>query len=211
MKKTKRRLFVLGAGGHAKVVIEALRSARLRPAGCFNANRRLWGSTVEGVTVKGGDSMLEKISPASVVLANGIGDNAIRRKVYRKFKAKGFRFPIITAASAVCARSAVLEAGVQVLTRAVVHPGSVIGENTVINTAAIVEHDCEIGAHSFVGPGAVLCGGVTLGEGAFIGAGAVILPGIRVGRGAIIGAGAVAAKNVAAGARVRGVPARSFR
>jgi UDP-2-acetamido-3-amino-2,3-dideoxy-glucuronate N-acetyltransferase len=44
---------------------------------------------------------------------------------------------------------------------------------------------------------------------ASIGSGAVILGGVRIGEGALIGAGAVVTRDVAAGATVAGVPARS--
>lgn len=46
-------------------------------------------------------------------------------------------------------------------------------------------------------------------KGASIGSGAVILGGVTVGAGALIGAGAVVTKDVAAGTRVAGVPARA--
>lgn len=196
MKRDKTRMFVLGAGGHAKVVVEALNSSGVRPYACLD---------------KDGERSLGGLSPRSVALANGVGDGPTRRRIFEAFRAKGFRFPVVAAASSIIARSASLGEGAQVLTRAVVHPAALIGENAVINTAAIVEHDCVVGDHAFVGPGAVLCGEVVIGMGAFIGAGAVILPGVRVGADAVVGAGAVATRDVAAGVKVCGVPARRMR
>jgi maltose O-acetyltransferase len=49
---------------------------------------------------------------------------------------------------------------------------------------------------------------VRIGRNVWIGGGAIILPGVVVGDDAIIGAGSVVTKNVAAGATVRGNPAR---
>ena len=196
MNKNRIKLFVLGTGGHAKVVIEALRSGGARPYACLD---------------KGEEGALDGVSPRSVALANGVGTGPARRRLFERFRAKGFRFPPVTAASAVVARSAVVDEGAQILTRAVIHPDARIGANAVVNTAAIVEHDCVVGDHAFVGPGAVLCGEVVIGMGAFIGAGAVILPGVRVGADAVVGAGTVATRDVAAGVKVCGVPARSMR
>jgi len=47
-----------------------------------------------------------------------------------------------------------------------------------------------------------------LRSGARIGSGSMLLPGIEVGERAVIGAGSVVVHDVAAGATVRGVPAR---
>jgi maltose O-acetyltransferase len=49
---------------------------------------------------------------------------------------------------------------------------------------------------------------ITIGANVWIGGGAILLPGIEVGDDAIIGAGAVVTRNVAAGQRVAGNPAR---
>lgn len=196
MTKNKTRLYVLGAGGHAKVVVESLRASGVRAYACVDKDE---------------EAALDSVSPRSAALANGVGDGPARRRVFESFRAKGFHFPPVAAASAVIAPSAVLGEGAQVLTRAVIHPAALIGENAVINTGAIVEHDCVVGDHAFVGPGAVLCGEVVVGLGAFIGAGAVILPGVRVGADAIVGAGAVVTCDVAAGVKVCGVPARRMR
>lgn len=49
---------------------------------------------------------------------------------------------------------------------------------------------------------------VTIGEDVWIGGGAILLPGVTVGDGAIVGAGAVVTRDVAAGMRVVGSPAR---
>lgn len=202
------KILIIGAGGHGRVVLEALRSAGRRSSFLDGALR---GRTIDGAKVEGGDELLDVLPPTRVVLAVGLGassDVAARRAVYEAASAKGFRFPPVVAASALVSKLALLEDGAQILTRAVVHPGAVIGVNAVVNTGAIVEHDAVVGAHAFVGPGAVLLGACRIGAGAFIGAGAVVLPGVAVGSGAVVGAGAVVTAEVPARARVAGVPAR---
>lgn len=197
MKAAKKPRIVLGAGGHAKVLVEAMR--RRREKILFLAD-------------KAGEARLAKMKPSQARLVVGVGaqsDTKARRALFMRFKATGWSFATITAASAVIAPSATLAEGAQVLTVAVVHSGSTIGVNAVVNTAAVIEHDCVVGDHAFVGPGAIVCGGCVIGAGAFVGAGAVILPGVKVGTGALVAAGAVVTRDVPANGRVRGVPARS--
>jgi maltose O-acetyltransferase len=52
---------------------------------------------------------------------------------------------------------------------------------------------------------------VVIEDNVWIGGGAILLPGITIGAGAIIGAGAVVTRDVAAGDRVAGNPARSIK
>lgn len=205
------RHLVLGAGGHGVVVAAALRDRGLRPWG-FTDPRRT--GLVEGMPVRGDDGFARELKPTTVRLYNGLGaarDTADRRLLFESFRGAGYRFPPLKAKSAWVARSASLAEGCQVLTRAVVHPRTVLGENCVVNTCAVVEHDCAVGPHAFVSPGAVLLGGVQVGEGALVGALAVVLPGVKVGAGARVGAGATVVKDVPAGATVVGTPARSVR
>lgn len=205
------KTIILAAGGHAAVLAAVLREKGVRVAGFTDADASLRGRTVEGAKILGDDASLARLKPSAARLVNGLGaasDASARRRLYERFSARGFRFPPVVAKSAWVARSATLEDGAQVLTRAVVHPRALVGVNAVINTAAIVEHDAVIGAHAFVSPGAIVCGGARVGTSAFIGAGAVILPGVSVGAGARLGAGSVATRDIPAGATAVGSPAR---
>ncbi len=53
--------------------------------------------------------------------------------------------------------------------------------------------------------------GIVIEDGVWVGAGAKILDGVRIGQGAVVGANAVVNRDVPAGARVGGVPARVLR
>lgn len=206
--------FILGAGGHGRILLEALHSTRIRPAGFLDPDPKLKGLLVDGLRVLGDDTLLRRHAPRATALVNGVGaaaDTSARRRLYELRRSEGYRFPAVRAASAVCSARAQAAEGAQILTRAVVHPGAILGENCVVNTAAVVEHDGVIGAHAFIGPGAVICGAARIGEGAFIGAGAVVLPGVTVGKAAVVGAGAVVTTDVPDGTTAVGVPARSRR
>jgi sugar O-acyltransferase (sialic acid O-acetyltransferase NeuD family) len=206
----KNRFIVLGAGGHARVLLETLRASGANVLGCLDPDRSLWKTKIEGVKILGGEELLDSYRPNSISLVNGVGGPG-RRKVFARWTARGYRFPALTASSAIVASSAVLEDGVQVLTRAVVHPGASVGRNAVINTSAVIEHDCVIGDDAFIAPGVVLCGQVRIGRGAMIGAGAVVVPGVAIGDEAVVGAGSVVTRDIRGGITCWGIPARKKR
>lgn len=196
---------LVGAGGHAKVVIEALRSSGEEPAACLDADSSLWGASLDGVRIEGGDDLLSRYAPALYGLVLGVGlprPGPGRRALFESLRAKGYSFPPVLAASAAVSRAASVSEGAQILTRAVVHPGAVVGAGAIVNTAAVVEHDVRVGDHVHVAPGAVLCGGVELGPDAFVGAGAVVLPGVKIGAGALVAAGVTVRADVPPGGRV---------
>ncbi len=205
------RLVVIGAGGHAGVLIAALKRAGTPPFGCVDPDRTKWRKSLLGIPVLGGDEQLDELRHgAEVQLVNAIGytrDPAPRREIWERFQGT-HRFAIVRDPTAFVDDSAVLGEGAQVLAVAIVQTGARIGENTIINTGAQVDHDCRIGAHAHVAPGAILSGDVSVGDAALIGAGAVIKHGVSIGRGAVIGMGAVVLRDVADGMRVAGVPAR---
>lgn len=206
-------IIVVAAGGHGRVLIDALQVSGARIRGLVDPAMTA-GSSVMDTVVLGGDEVLDKMEPSRCLLANGLGANpstVARAKVYRRLAACGFRFATVVHPSAVVGRASELGEGCQIMARAVVQCGARIGRNVVVNTAAALDHDAIIGDDVFIAPGAILCGNVQLGVGAFVGAGAILLPGVRVGAGAVIAAGALVRSEVPAGSIYAGVPAREHR
>lgn len=210
-----RGVILLGSGGHAHVLVDALRlGADLRWLGILDADRALVGSTRFGLPVLGDDDALRDHSPEAVWLVNGLGSvrsTAERRRLFEQCKRAGFAFLSVVHPSAVIARDATLGEGVQIMAGVIVQAGASVGDDTILNTRASVDHDSCIGAHVHVAPGATLCGEVVVGDGAHVGAGATVLQGLTIGCGALVAAGAVVIRDVPPGATVMGVPARGVR
>jgi len=211
----KQTVIILGGGGHAKVLIDAIRSGGLYTIKGIVDPSLAVGTKVSGVPVLGDDRFLERCgrSAGAICLAIGVGSVKAperRKAIFERFSRR-FRFPAVVHENAYVASGVTAQEGVQVMAGAVVNPDAEIGKNCVINTSAVVEHDCIIGAHAHISIGAVLGGGVTIGECSHIGMGAKILQGVRIGSGVTVGAGAVVVKDVGDGMTVAGVPARSIR
>lgn len=210
------RVVGLGAGGHSKVLIEALRAA-----GGYDivalvdpAPVRI-GTSVLGVPVLGGDELLKRQYDDGVRHAfiglGGADETDGRARLYDLARADGFEIVSVIHPSAVVSPSAQLGSGATVLAHAVLGADCRLGENVTVNTAAVVEHDGRLGDHVHVATGALLASGVEVGTAAHIGIGASVRQGIRIGAGSIVGAGAVVVEDVEPEVVVVGIPARVLR
>lgn len=204
----------IGAGGHAKVVIDILRQdGRYEVVSLIDPARV--GQTLTGIHIVGGDERLADIRAAGVTAAfigvGGVGNNTLRQRLFERALASGFTLINAVHPRAIVADSVQLCRGVTIMAGAILNPDTRLGDNVIVNTGAIVDHDCQIGEHTHISPGAVLAGGVSTGIGVHIGVGATVRQGIIVGDGAVVGAGAVVVRNVPPRVVVVGVPARRWR
>ncbi len=206
-------VIIIGAGGHAKVLIDALRLQSVVILGIVDADPEKKGQELMGVKVIGNDEEVMKYSPQQVRLVNGIGTvrvSPLRRQIFELFKKKGYEFENVIHPASIIAGDVEMLEGVQIMAGAIVQTGSRIGVNTIINTRASVDHDCQLGNHTHISPGALLSGGVVVGEEAHIGTGAVIIQGVRIGSNSLVAAGAVVTRNVQNDVTVAGLPAREL-
>lgn len=204
MKNPVDSVVVIGAGGHAKVVIATVRAAGGSVAGVYDDDRARWGKQVLGISIEGPVAEAESAKLPAIV---AVGSNRARKVLVERLP---LEWATVCHPSAVVHSTAVLHPGVVVFAGAVVQPDSKVGAHAIINTAASVDHDCVVGAFAHIGPGVSLCGGVTVEEGALLGVGAKVAPNVEIGPWAIAGAGAVCVVDVPGDATVVGVPARAI-
>jgi acetyltransferase EpsM len=215
---------VIGAGEHARVVVDAalVGSDRWDVVGVVTADsssRRPGGSTADGSTAGPNDlgddaTFLAHLETTAAVarpaLIVGVGAPIhpdARRAIVARYEGLA-RWATVVHPAATVAPTATVEPGALVLAGAIVGPGARIGAHAIVNSGAIVEHDVRLGAFSQVGPGAVIGGATMIGDGAFVGLGARIRDHITIGPAAVIGMGSVVLADVAAGEVVVGIPAR---
>lgn len=208
----KTDLLLIGAGGHAKVLIDSLsHQPQVNILGILDASGERVGEELLGVKILGTDDAIKNYSPAKVQLVNALGSvdiPALRKKVYEHFKALGFTFYTVIHPTACIAKSCTIGEGCQILAGSIIQPDCVLGANVIINTGATLDHDCQIGDHTHIAPGAVLSGTVSIDAESHIGTRAVIIQNIHLGRQCLVGAGSVVINNLKAGSKVVGVPAK---
>lgn len=199
-------IHLIGAGGHAKVVLDALlesgadlSSIRFRDGRRERAGEDLLGVPVESPEIVG--------ALAGHDFHVAIGAAGARARLYAAAVEAGGRPLAVRHPAAQVSRFAIVGDGVFVAALSVVGPSARIGRSVIVNHGAVVDHDCRIGDFTHLAPNCSLGGGVTVGAQCLIGAGAVVLPGLSIGDGATIGAGAVVTRDVAPDQTWTGVPA----
>jgi len=198
-------LFLVGAGGHARVVYDALRQGgfagevRVR-----DDDASLQGKPFVDLSI---ETPILDICQSEGSFHVAIGNNAVRAKLSVALRERlghllTIRYPKIAFAfGARHGEGCFFAAG------AIVGPGADIGNGCIVNHGAVVDHDCRVGDYSHIAPNATLGGGVRIGKYCLIGAGAVVLPGRSIGDDAIVGAGAVVVRDLPAGGIWTGIPA----
>jgi sugar O-acyltransferase (sialic acid O-acetyltransferase NeuD family) len=202
--KMEEHVIVIGAGGHAKVVIRTLLASGIKIDKVFDDNPEKWGSSIFDIEVTGPLSGIDRDSTALALTA--IGDNKTRKDVVSRFGQ--LRWITIVHPSAYVDPTVSLGKGTVVFANAVIQPDTFIGDHCIINTGATIDHDCLIGNYVHVSPGVNLAGEVQLEDGVFCGIGSKVINGIRIGKWATIGAGGVVIHDLPEDSLSLGVPAR---
>ncbi len=201
------KIAIFGAGGHGKVVADAvLTEGRDQLVGFFDDDFSQHSAGIFGYPVLGSTADWHDHAIDAFVLA--IGDNAARKRQFERLSSAGASLAKVVHPRSTIGRGVQIGRGTVILAHVVINCDSIVGDNCILNTGSTIDHDCKIGDHVHIAPGSSLGGGISIGEGAFAGIGAKIIPRTRVGDWAVVGAGAVVIRDVSAGEKVVGVPAR---
>jgi sugar O-acyltransferase (sialic acid O-acetyltransferase NeuD family) len=201
-----RDIYIIGAGGHGKVVLDIInKSEQYQAAAFLDDDSNLHNETINGLKVLG-ESKEALDDDKAVIIA--VGSNKIREKLFNLMKSNDLEIINAVHPDAVINSFVSLGEGIVVAAGAVINPNAVIEDNVIINTGVTVDHDCIIEKHVHLSPGVNLGGNVIVQRGAHIGIGAAVLPGIKIGKNSVVGAGAVVTRDVPDDVTVVGVPAR---
>lgn len=208
----KKNIVLFGAGGHAKVAIDALeKQGRYKIIGLYDDNSLLKGQKAFGYPIFGlrDDLIRHKSSFDAVIIT--IGNNEIRRNLSEFFVKESIKLATIVHPSVQLSRGVRINIGTVVFASTIINADSVIGESSIINTAVCIDHDCKIGDYVHIAPGVTICGGVSIGDNSFIGAGSTIIAGLTIGKNVIVGAGSTVIRDLPDGVKVAGCPAVSLK
>ncbi len=194
--------YIYGAGGHGKVVWDAMQKSNLKCEGFIDDQvLNQW----MGLPVFPSSSLNDM---KDVELHIAIGNCKVREEIVNKFQ--NLKFVSIYHPNAIISSRAKIEVGTFLAAGSIIGPDAKVGKHSIINHHAVIDHDCSIGDFCHIAPHASLGGGVKVGLGVLIGAGAIVLPGIKIADYVTIGAGSIVTNDIAPGVTVVGNPARAI-
>ncbi|MEI6321650.1 MAG: acetyltransferase [bacterium] len=206
-----KRIVIIGAGGHGKVVADL---CDLLDKWCeivFLDDRYPALEIWEEWQVIGRVSELSQLAVGGCDFALGIGSNTARKELMDEVERCGGALPSLIHPRAVVSKRSLVGNGTVIFANAAVNIGTEIGKGDIINTGASVDHDCRLGAGVHICPGVHLAGSVCVGDLAMIGVGSSVKQGISIGAGAMVGAGAAVVSDIPQGCVVTGVPAKPIK
>jgi sugar O-acyltransferase (sialic acid O-acetyltransferase NeuD family) len=193
--------YIFGAGGHGKVVLDAMQTTHVDCAGFIDdKDISSWMSLPV--------SAASKVDFEKIFLHLAIGDSQIREAIARRLD--NANFFSVSHSHASISKSAKVGLGSFIAANAIVASDAQVGIHCIVNHSAVVDHDCIVGDYTHIAPQVSLAGGVNIGRGVLVGAGSVVLPGVEIADYAVIGAGSVVTKNIAAAITVVGNPAKKI-
>jgi len=193
---------VIGAGGHAKVVLATLEAQGTKVAGIFDDNPDLWGMQLLGFEIRGPIKEAQAHGESGVL---AIGSNRDRQRLADELS---LEWVSVVHPSAQVHPTVEVGPGSVILAGVTVQPETVIGDHVIVNTGARIDHDCRIDSFAHVAPGVSLAGTVSIGRGVLMGIGSCAIPGVTIGDWSVVGAGAAVVSDLKPEVTTTGVPAR---
>lgn len=204
-----KRLAVLGASGHGKVVADIAECCGWDDIVFFDD---AWPTvTTNGIWPVIGDSnaLINRLTDFDGAIV-AIGNNKIRAEKTRCLIELSANVVSLIHPSAVVSRHSKVGLGTVVMSNVAVNAFSYIGDGVILNTGCSIDHDCIIENFAHISPGVCLAGGVKVGRESWLGIGCSVIQLISVGQSVMVGAGAVVTTSLPDNAKAIGVPAKSI-
>ena len=199
-----KKLMILGAGGHGKVVADIARLCGYEQIAFLDddTTKTAWVS----YPVLGTTQQFQQYSDWEFFVA--MGNSQLRQQLHDALAEAGKTIATLVHPKAVVAQSAQLGRGSIVMAGVVINPDAVIGDGCIINTCASVDHDCVVEDFCHISVGSHLSGTVHLQQHVLLGIGATVSNNLTICPNCTIGAGAAVITDICQSGTYIGVPAK---
>lgn len=207
----KMDILIYGAGGHAKVVFDLLRSnsySQYNVIGFVDPSPS--GQVFCGLPIFEKTPANHFQSGLGVV---AIGENFSRGKLVKQLQAiyPEARFLTVVHPSAVIGADVSIGEGTVIMPGAVINTGTRIGSHCIVNTKSSADHDCVLEDFASLAPGVTLGGSCSVGEFSAVSLGANLIHGVSIGGHTVVGAGSLVLENITSLVVAFGTPCRVIR
>jgi len=204
-----KRLAILGASGHGKVVAEMAELSGWTSIVFFDD---AWPTITQNGPwqICGNSQRLESEASQFEGIIVAIGNNEIRLAKSKEIRKKGLPLVTLIHPKAIVSQYATIDEGSVVMAGAVINPFAKIGLAAIINTSATIDHDCLLGDGVHVSPGAHLAGAVSVGHRTWIGIGAVVKQCLQIGADTTVGAGSAVVNDISDHQTIVGIPGKEI-
>ncbi|MBX7059479.1 MAG: NeuD/PglB/VioB family sugar acetyltransferase [Leptospirales bacterium] len=186
---TAPKILLVGAGGHARSVIDVVETAGEYDIVGLVGTPEQVGQQLLGRPILGHDGDLQKlraVADYAIVAIGQIKTAESRTRAWQSVRDAGFITPKIVAPTARVARSAAIGDGTVIFHFAFVNSCASVGANCIINSCALLEHDVIVEDHCHISTGVILNGGVRVHERSFVGSGAIVRENTTIGNNSIV-------------------------
>ena len=195
-------MYLIGAGGHAKVVRDILDACCIPFSGVVTDNLKEVAFMEKKIL-----HSMDGVDEAIIC----VGNNRTRKKLAEELSQQGVTFGMGIHPSVIMSKYASVDEGTVIMQGVVIQSCAKIGKHCIVNTSASIDHDNVLGDFVHISPHATLCGEVEVGEGTWIGAGTVVKQCVKIGKWSVIGAGSVVVHDIPDGVLAYGNPCKVIR
>ncbi|MBQ8184081.1 MAG: acetyltransferase [Clostridia bacterium] len=199
------KLVIFGGGGHAKVVADIAMKNGFEIAGFLDDNASV--SSVIGYPILGKTDDCVNFKD-TCAFAMGIGNNAVRKKLFEKYP--DLEYPTLIHPTASIGIEVKIGKGTVVMPYVIVNACAQVGDFSILNSASVIEHDCRVGDFCLIAPNVSMCGASQTGDMVCLGAGSAVNPMVKICDSVTVGSGAVVIKDITQSGTYIGVPAKKI-
>lgn len=204
--KYKKKLIIIGAGGHGKVIVDI--AIKMKKWDCISfLDDDIENKTVSDFLVLGPIQEAYKYKESAEFII-AIGNNKLREKIYNRLKKEGFAITTLIHPSTTIGIHSDIDEGSVIMAGVVINPFCKIGKGVIINTSASIDHDCTVGDFVHISPGVHVAGTSIIRNRTWLGIGSCVVNDISICEDTIVGAGAVVIGDILKPGIYLGIPAK---
>jgi sugar O-acyltransferase (sialic acid O-acetyltransferase NeuD family) len=143
----KESIIIIGAGGHGKVVCEAIEAQGMfNIIGFADSSVEIGTTIIKDYKVVIGQSNLNQLKNKVDYFIVAVGNNFIRDKVFSELKAL-FKPATVIHPKAYIGLNVTIGEGSVILANSLIGTTCSVGKNVIVNSGVIIDHDSIIGSH----------------------------------------------------------------